>query len=211
MDVSAAAEYVTQLSGSGLVFVHLRADAEALYQALLGRGVAVDWVTGDRSVSVREKIAGRLRTGALAAVVATDAWSAGIDIPELRWVAIEAWSSAPVGVLQRAGRGSRLAPGKASFVVHLLPGNHQAKARAVLETRGYQLAPAIAEFSIEELRQPKPPGSGSRAPRQRMVESLAASGALQSSVAANQQAFRVMTIAVVIAFILLGLIGKACC
>jgi len=124
-------------TGPGIVFVRLKADALVLAQAL-----GLPAVTGDVPLEERAKVAEGMRAGSVRGVVATDAWSAGIDIPCLKWVAVEAWTKAPIGVQQRIGRGSRLAEGKPSFDVFVLPGRYEQEIKEMLLESGQAVLPA---------------------------------------------------------------------
>jgi len=140
--------------GCGLIFVRLRKDAEALAQFLAARPGAghVEWVTGDRPEKERSAIAERMRTGEVQIAVATDAWRDGINIPNLRWVVLESWSKAPIGVIQKVGRGTRLAQGKPHFSIHVLPGTYAKEIRSVLLGAGYNVAsPAPDSYSVEDI------------------------------------------------------------
>jgi superfamily II DNA or RNA helicase len=102
-----------------IVFVRLKKDCTELaahLEAVLG--FEVEWVTGDRKRKDRAAIAERMRTGALKVAVATEAWSTGIDIPGLKSVVMACGGSAPIGLKQRAGRGTRLAKGKYGFIIY---------------------------------------------------------------------------------------------
>lgn len=147
----------------GLVFVHTKASAEGLAAELSERlSLEVPWVTSDVSEERREAVAQGLRDGLLPMAVCTDAWSTGIDIPSLRWVALEAWTRAPIGLRQRAGRGARLASGKTDFAIYVLPGGrYEREVRAVLEGAEaavpYEPGNPMAILRPRRLRQPRAP------------------------------------------------------
>ena len=102
--------------GPGIVFVDRKAEARWLSEALSSElGAPIPWVTSDLDRAARQAVADLMRSGAVAGVVATSAWSTGIDIPCLRWIMLTGRTSAPIGVLQSAGRGTRPSAGKQSF------------------------------------------------------------------------------------------------
>ena len=124
-----------QEPGPGLIFVQLREMTRAVSREL----PQTVWVTAEVPEKRRVDIAESLNSGALRAVVATDAWRDGINIPQLRWVLIDCWSKAPIGAVQRPGRGARLAEGKEGFSVYLL-GKHAAAVQRKLVSIGFRVA-----------------------------------------------------------------------
>ena len=108
--------------GPGIVFVRRKAHGQLLAGSVLPEMLhaAVPFVNGDMPVAQREKVAQDMRDGRTAVVVATACWSAGVDIPNLRWVMKLDMGKAPIRFLQDIGRGLRKHGGKEDLLV-LLP------------------------------------------------------------------------------------------
>lgn len=126
----------------GLIFVSRKVDAEAVAEALRGCGIRAAHVHGDVTGDVRAAIKDDLRAGRLDIVACTNAWSTGLDIPELRTVVRTAGGSAPIGLKQQSGRGARLAEGKNGFTIWDLPaaGDKHVNARiAAYKAGGYKV------------------------------------------------------------------------
>jgi len=104
----------------GIVFVteieHAEAQARALSDAL---HMSIPAITGKMSNGVRNEYAQRLRAKdlTLPVVVATAAWSVGIDIPNLSWVCLAGRGHAPIRVLQDAGRALRKGDDKPAYEI----------------------------------------------------------------------------------------------
>jgi len=117
-DVAVWAAQQAKTSSPGVVFVRRKAKAEQLAAAIENvLGEPVPWVTSDVPQHKRDAYVEQLRSGKTAVAVATSAWSTGLDIPELRWVAFADEGKAPIWVTQAAVRGSRVAEGKTEFEV----------------------------------------------------------------------------------------------
>lgn len=100
-----------------LIFVRRRAETAAVADLLTAAGLRARAIHGGMSRDVRREAQEQLREGSLDVVVCTDAWMAGIDIPCLRGIVIACGGSAPIGLKQRSGRGTRLDDGKPSFTI----------------------------------------------------------------------------------------------
>jgi len=153
----------------GLIFVHTKASAEALAEELTrALSLEVPFVTSDISEERRAAIAKALREGLLPMAVCTDAWSAGIDIPALRWIAVEAWTRAPIGLRQRVGRGARLASGKTDFAIYVLPGGrYEREVREVLERADAAVPADEPSDPMQIIHPPRRSGRGSGGGRSR--------------------------------------------
>ena len=100
----------------GIIFVKRKDRAKSLAEAIEQRlGGAAVWVTSEVPEGDRRGYIERMRSGELKVAVATSAWSTGVDIPELRWIAYADKGRAPIWVEQAGARGSRIAEGKDSF------------------------------------------------------------------------------------------------
>lgn len=132
-------EETLRTAAAGVVFVRLRAGAEAVCVALqrvLGTD-RVSWVHSGLPAAVRAERAAWLREGRRRWVVATDCWSAGVDLPVLSDVVLTGGSST-IAVVQRAGRASRVAAGKEGFRIwDCGPLRGRARRLSILSSAGY--------------------------------------------------------------------------
>lgn len=125
-----------------LVFVATRAEAAhgaSILHTILEHKV-ITHIHGGCSKDAREQALNQLRLGSLDVCVCTDVWSAGIDIPGLLSVVLAYSGSAPIGLLQRIGRGSRVTEEKRSFTVYDLGcrnTEHGGKRLAYYTSEGY--------------------------------------------------------------------------
>lgn len=69
--------------GASLVFARTRASCAEIADTLAQRGVSVDALHGDLNQAARERVLGRLRSGRLDLVIATDVAARGIDVEHL--------------------------------------------------------------------------------------------------------------------------------
>ena len=91
-----------------LIFVTKKADCRIVasnLKDLLDKDVAC--ITGDVGKQDREVIKDKFVSGKLDYVVSTSCWKTGLDIPRLKSVVNASNGSAPIGVKQGAGRGTR--------------------------------------------------------------------------------------------------------
>jgi len=125
-----------------IVFADTKALAAELATAASTKlGYEVPVVTGDLAVKKREETAEDLRTGKLQLVISTPVWSQGIDIPGLATVVLTGQGSAPIKLIQQAGRGARPAKPSFNIVVLARPGHAEAVGQKVkrLVEEGYEL------------------------------------------------------------------------
>ena len=152
----------TTASGSiptTIVFVERREEAKQLATKLgeLLTPEPVQWVTAERSVPERAALVEDMKAGRLRMVVATSAWSTGINIPCLRYVMLTGKGKAPIGLLQSAGRATRPDGTVPYEIVNIWEeGNErQARQRAeVLDEHGFK---SEEGFLDDAANQPDPP------------------------------------------------------
>lgn len=101
-----------------MLFLERVNHAKGVYRKLQESGVKVALATKDTSKAVRESIIHGARQGLIDVIVATRVFAEGVDIPGIRTVINGAGLKAPIALLQRIGRGSRLAQGKHKFTVY---------------------------------------------------------------------------------------------
>lgn len=101
-----------------MLFAERVKHAKGLYKRLEEQGVKVALATKDTSKADRESIILGAKQGLIDVIVATRVFAEGVDIPGIRSVINAAGMKAPIGLLQRIGRGSRLEAGKQVFTVY---------------------------------------------------------------------------------------------
>jgi len=69
-----------------IVFARTRKGCAEVADALIGRGVSADALHGDLNQAARERVLGRLRSGAIQVLVATDVAARGLDVDRLELV-----------------------------------------------------------------------------------------------------------------------------
>ena len=117
--------FVTQVLGllveaelPAIIFVRHRKAVEMLSEALVSAGYSAIGVTGLMPCSARGAVQAQILAGRVEVAVATECWGTGVDIPNLRSIIMATGGQAPIGLRQRAGRGTRLAEGKESFTIY---------------------------------------------------------------------------------------------
>lgn len=100
-------------------FVKRRESTETLAKVLSTKlSTPVLHVHGGMKDAERQRIADDLIAGKISGVVATSVWATGIDLPNLKSVVRAAGGSAPIGLKQESGRGTRLSSAKDDFIIY---------------------------------------------------------------------------------------------
>jgi superfamily II DNA or RNA helicase len=86
-------------------------------QSMLDPSMQVEFLTGQASSAERRDAVKALRSGQIDAIMATTIFDEGVDIPEIRKVILASGGKSQVKLLQRIGRGLRLAAGKHSVEI----------------------------------------------------------------------------------------------
>jgi superfamily II DNA or RNA helicase len=97
------------------LFTERVSHAEAIYKKLTELGVRAALATKNTSKGQRETIILAAKEGDVDVIVSTRVFAEGVDIPNIRTTINAAGLKAPIALLQRIGRGSRLAAGKYKF------------------------------------------------------------------------------------------------
>lgn len=137
-----------------IIFVRKRDEAEAVAAVL---GPTWSWVHGGMPPSDRACVADAIRTGTdgITGVVCTDVWATGVDIPNVRSVVMACGGSAPIGLKQRSGRGTRLFGAKSEFVIYDLEiggktaADHRARRAENYVEGGFKIDQDLAELFDE--------------------------------------------------------------
>jgi ATP-dependent DNA helicase RecQ len=101
------ADALTQLPGSGIIYVLTVAEAERLTAFLCSCGHEVEAYSGQTDADTRQKVEDRLRRNQVKAVVATSALGMGYDKPDLGFCVHVGSPSTPVAYYQQVGRAGR--------------------------------------------------------------------------------------------------------
>jgi ATP-dependent RNA helicase DeaD len=92
---------------AAIVFCRTRAEVDALTETLNGRGYRSEPLHGGMDQQARDKVMGRLRSGAAELLVATDVAARGLDVEQLTHVFNYDVPSAPDSYVHRIGRVGR--------------------------------------------------------------------------------------------------------
>lgn len=103
---------------SAIIFCNTKSDVHYVTAVLQGFGFNADELSADLSQSRRENVLGRLRTGEIRFLVATDVAARGIDIPDLSHVVLYTPPEDRESYIHRAGRTGRA--GAAGVVISLV-------------------------------------------------------------------------------------------
>lgn len=102
---------------SAIIFCNTRARVDYVRVVLQRFGYDVDALSGDIAQNVREKVMGRLKSGKLRFLVATDVAARGIDVSELSHVIQYEVPPDPEVYIHRAGRTGRAGAGGEAFAL----------------------------------------------------------------------------------------------
>jgi ATP-dependent RNA helicase DeaD len=92
---------------AALVFCRTREEVDQLTETLIGRGYRAEALHGGMDQGQRDRVMGRLRSGAAELLVATDVAARGLDIEQLTHVVNYDVPSAPDAYVHRIGRVGR--------------------------------------------------------------------------------------------------------
>ena len=124
----------TERPDSALIFCNTKAESDGLAVYLRRFGFRVDVIHGDLSQRERERAMGRLRSGDIDLLVATDVAARGIDISDLSHVVNNGLPEYPEVYVHRVGRTGRI--GKRGTAVTLLSGRDAATVSTVQKRYG---------------------------------------------------------------------------
>jgi len=141
------AEAATLCAKPALLFVKQERHGLDLTKRLGRVGLRVEFAWGKLGSDARRTIARRLERGDLDVAVCSVIWQEGLDVPGLRSLVIGSGGKSAIAAIQRVGRGTRVVPGKSSFVVWDVDdrGNkwterHSRERRRAYAREGYEVA-----------------------------------------------------------------------
>ncbi|NQZ96406.1 MAG: DEAD/DEAH box helicase [Myxococcales bacterium] len=105
---------------SAIIFCNTKDDVRFVTAYLQRRGFDADQISGDLSQAAREQAMGRIKSGQLRFLVATDVAARGIDISDLSHVIGYSSPQSPEVYIHRTGRTGRA--GKAGVAISLVSG-----------------------------------------------------------------------------------------
>ena len=105
---------------SAIIFCNTKDDVRFVTSYLQRRGLDADQISGDLSQAAREDAMGRMKSGSLRFLVATDVAARGIDISDLTHVISYSAPQSPEVYVHRTGRTGRV--GKAGVAISLVSG-----------------------------------------------------------------------------------------
>lgn len=142
-----------------VIFVRQREEAEEVAGYFAGEDGDGSgrwcWVHGGMPDAERAERARLMREGGLDVVVCTDVWATGVDIPNIAAVVMACGGSAPIGLKQRSGRGTRLFGAKEEFLIFdvalSVDDDHQEKRVRGYLDGGYEVEGAADVIEAGEL------------------------------------------------------------
>jgi ATP-dependent RNA helicase DeaD len=146
-----------ELQGEGeacLIFVRTKLRAAELAERLQARGYAAEAMQGDMSQAQRESVIGRLRSGQLELVVATDVAARGLDVERIGLVVNYDIPYDPESYVHRIGRTARA--GRAGTAVLFVTGREQRMRREIEQFIGrpieHMALPTQADIAARRIR-----------------------------------------------------------
>ena len=122
---------------SAIIFCNTKSEVEYVSALLKRFGYDADQISGDLKQSSREKVMGKLKTGQLRFLVATDVAARGIDISNLEYVIIYDMHKDFAQYIHRAGRTARA--GKRGVAISLVTSLEAADLKRFAKKTGIEL------------------------------------------------------------------------
>jgi ATP-dependent RNA helicase DeaD len=138
---------------AALVFCRTREEVDSLSEVLSARGYRADALHGGMSQEQRDRVMGRLRSGASELLVATDVAARGLDVEHLTHVVNFGLPSAPESYVHRIGRVGRA--GREGVAVTVAEPREHRMLRIVGRTTGQRIdvaaVPSVADLRARRL------------------------------------------------------------
>ncbi|MCW2976636.1 MAG: ATP-independent helicase [Actinomycetia bacterium] len=138
---------------AALVFCRRRVEVDELTETLNGRGYRAEALHGGMDQQQRDRVMGRLRSGAADLIVATDVAARGLDIGELTHVVNYDVPSSPESYVHRIGRVGRAGRGGVAITL-VQPREHRllkAIERVTKQPIVVEKLPTIADLRARQL------------------------------------------------------------
>jgi ATP-dependent RNA helicase DeaD len=136
-----------------IVFCRTRTEVDELTEALNGRGYRAEALHGGMSQEQRDRVMGRLRSGAAELLVATDVAARGLDIDQLTHVVNYDVPSAPESYVHRIGRVGRA--GREGVAITLAEPREHRQLRNIERVTGIRMelarVPTVADLRARRL------------------------------------------------------------
>ena len=138
---------------AALIFCRTRADVDELTETLNGRGQRAEALHGGMNQQQRDRVMGRLRTGAADLLVATDVAARGLDIDQLTHVVNYDVPSAAEAYVHRIGRVGRA--GREGVAITLAQPREHRMLKTIERVTGQPIAvervPTVADLRARRL------------------------------------------------------------
>jgi ATP-dependent RNA helicase DeaD len=139
--------------GSAVVFCRTRDEVDQLTETLNGRGHRAEALHGGMDQQQRDRVMGRLRSGGLDLLVATDVAARGLDVDQLTHVVNYDVPSAPESYVHRIGRVGRA--GREGTAITLVEPREHKMLKAIERATGRPIAleklPSAADLRARRL------------------------------------------------------------
>jgi ATP-dependent RNA helicase DeaD len=138
---------------AAVVFCRTREEVDQLTEALNGRGHRAEALHGGMDQNQRDRVMGRLRSGSLDLLVATDVAARGLDIDQLTHVVNYDVPSAPESYVHRIGRVGRA--GREGTAITLVEPRESRMLKTIERATGLPIAveklPTVADLRAKRL------------------------------------------------------------
>ena len=138
---------------AALVFCRTRTEVDQLTEALNGRGYRAEALHGGMDQTQRDRVMGRLRSGAAELLIATDVAARGLDVDQLTHVVNYDVPSSPDAYVHRIGRVGRA--GREGVAITLAEPREHRLLKAIERTTGRRIVvervPTVADLRARRL------------------------------------------------------------
>ena len=143
----------TETPGAAVIFCRTRDEVDQVTETLNGRGYRAEALHGGMDQQQRDRVMGRLRSGTLDLLVATDVAARGLDVDQLTHVVNYDVPSAPESYVHRVGRVGRA--GREGTAITLVEPREQKMLKAIERATGRPIVleklPSVADLRARRL------------------------------------------------------------
>ena len=143
-----------------LILVERIEHGEFLDTKLAASGISTVWIYGGDTTKTRREALDSFRSGGMDALVSSVILDEGVDLPNIRTLVLAGGGKAQHRIIQRIGRGMRVASNKTTLIVFDFKdkgkyiGAHYRKRRALYnQTPEYTVYPMTAANALDAMRQ----------------------------------------------------------